>query len=105
MVKSGLEEKPDVPRVSQYRLAAHLSLALILYSLMLYTGLGLVATPTIATPTKSVARLRGVVHGAASLIFFTSLSGTLSLLLTSSFTDIYSLCSESLAKEIVFEYM
>ena len=75
MVKSGLEEKSDIPRV--YRLAAHLSLALILYSLMLYTGLGLVATPTIATPTKSVARLRGMVHGAASLIFLTSFSGTL----------------------------
>ena len=76
MVKSGLEEKSDVPRVSQYRLAAHLSLALLLYSLMLYTGLGLVATPTIATPTKSVTRLRGMVHGASSLIFLTSLSGT-----------------------------
>ena len=75
MVRSGLEEKSDVPRVSQYRLAAHLSLALVLYSLMLYTGLGLVATPTIATPTKSVARLRGMAHGAASFIFLTALSG------------------------------
>ena len=75
MVKSGLEEKPDVPRVSHYRLAAHLSLALILYSFMLYTGLGLVATPKIATPTKAVARLRGMAHGATSLIFLTALSG------------------------------
>ena len=75
MVRSGLEEKSDVPRVSQYRLAAHLSLALVLYSLMLYTGLGLVATPTIATPTKSVAKLRGMAHGAASFIFLTALSG------------------------------
>lgn len=44
MVKSGLEEKPDsydIPRVSQYRLAAHLGSALILYSASLWTGLSL----------------------------------------------------------------
>lgn len=42
MVKSGLEEKPgpnDVPRVSQWRLAAHLSTAVILYSLFLWGGM------------------------------------------------------------------
>ena len=75
MVKSGLEENSAVPRVSHYRLCAHLSLALLLYSSMFYTGLGLVATPTIATPTKSVARLRGMAHGATAVIFFTALSG------------------------------
>lgn len=76
MVKSGLEENSDIPRVSQYRLASHLSLAMILYSLMLYTGLGLVATPpSIATPTKAVARLRGMAHGAVTLAFLTALSG------------------------------
>ena len=45
MVKSGLESKPSspdgVPRVSQYRLAAHLGTAVFLYSSMLYTTLGL----------------------------------------------------------------
>ncbi|PIO41220.1 hypothetical protein AB205_0066200 [Aquarana catesbeiana] len=44
MVKSGLEEKPDsydVPRVSQYRLAAHLGSALVLYCASLWTGLSL----------------------------------------------------------------
>lgn len=44
MVKSGLEKKPlpdNVPRVSQYRLAAHLGTAVLLYSSMLYTVLGL----------------------------------------------------------------
>ena len=44
MVRSGLEKKPlldDVPRVSQYRLAAHLGTAVLLYSSMLYTALGL----------------------------------------------------------------
>ena len=51
MVKSGLQEKPGtegVARVSQYRLAGHLSLALILYSSMLFSGLGLLLPPTIA---------------------------------------------------------
>lgn len=44
MVKSGLEEKPesyDVPRVSQYRLSAHLGSALLLYCASLWTGLTL----------------------------------------------------------------
>lgn len=43
-MKSGLEEKPDsydIPRVSQYRLAAHLGSALVLYSASLWTGLSL----------------------------------------------------------------
>ena len=48
MVKSGLEdslmETPGaVPRVSQYRLAAHLGAAFVLYAGMLWTGLGILA--------------------------------------------------------------
>ena len=43
MVKSGLDpkivENKDVPRVSQYRLAAHLSLAFFIYVMMLKEGL------------------------------------------------------------------
>jgi len=45
MVKSGLEEVEnpgDVPRVSQYRLAAHLGIALALYAGMFGIGLGIV---------------------------------------------------------------
>jgi heme a synthase len=38
MVKSGLVDQPSV---SQYRLAAHLGLAVIIYAAMLYTALGL----------------------------------------------------------------
>ena len=41
MVKSGLKHNDDVnavPRVSQYRLAAHLSSALVLYSLFLWSS-------------------------------------------------------------------
>ena len=44
MVKSGLEEatmsNTEHPHVSQYRLAAHLGMAFLLYSGMLWTGLG-----------------------------------------------------------------
>lgn len=44
MVKSGLDptnnSESSVPRVSQYRLATHLSLAFVLYSLFFYNGLG-----------------------------------------------------------------
>lgn len=43
MVKSGLDEehisKTEIPRVSQYRLAAHLSLAFLLYSGLVWCGL------------------------------------------------------------------
>jgi len=48
MVKSGLETKEDpnaVPRVSQYRLAAHLGSAMTLYILFLWQGLSHVMTP------------------------------------------------------------
>ena len=48
MVNSGLTPKPgpnDVPRVSQYRLCAHLSSAMILYSLFLWQGLTHVLHP------------------------------------------------------------
>lgn len=51
MVKSGLEEKPgpnDVPRVSQYRLATHLGLATVLYSLLLWSGLSHLTKPAVS---------------------------------------------------------
>lgn len=78
MVKSGLKKKDDpndVPRVSQYRLAAHLGMALLLYSSMLYTGLGLLAPPEIAQPSKVLTRLRQFAHGSTALVFLTALSG------------------------------
>ena len=84
MVKSGLQVKPaptDVPRVSQYRLASHLGMALILYSSMLYTALGLLAPPTrVAAASRGLSRLRHVTHATTSLVFLTALSGQLSCL-------------------------
>lgn len=48
MVKSGLEEKAEYkrdPRVSHYRLAAHLGTAFIFYSLLLWSGLNHLLPP------------------------------------------------------------
>jgi len=55
MVRSGLV---DVPEVSQYRLTAHLSLALLIHAALLWTGLTLVLSPppAIADRRLSVAR-------------------------------------------------
>jgi len=51
MVESGLAERIEV---SQYRLTAHLALALVIYAATLWTALGLLQTPTPTLP-----RLRG----------------------------------------------
>lgn len=53
MVKSGLVDQPSV---SQYRLAAHLGLAVVIYAAMLYTALGLRKTPAAAMPISRGAR-------------------------------------------------
>ncbi|VDK28652.1 unnamed protein product [Anisakis simplex] len=49
MVKSGLDpsnnSNEQVPRVSQYRLATHLTMAFVLYTICLWTGLSHVLTP------------------------------------------------------------
>ncbi|VDL64848.1 unnamed protein product [Nippostrongylus brasiliensis] len=49
MVKSGLDpsknSESSVPRVSQYRLATHLSIAFVLYSLFLYNGISHFVAP------------------------------------------------------------
>ncbi|CAK5084500.1 unnamed protein product [Meloidogyne enterolobii] len=68
MVKSGLKQttavKDDsfVPRVSQYRLVVHLSLAFILYGVLLWNGLSCLFTPF-------------DVHGSKLAIFSTILLG------------------------------
>ena len=82
MVQSGLKSESasdDTPRVSQYRLASHLGLALLLYSSMLYTALGILAPPKTTPPAHAVRRLRHVAHAATGFIFLTALSGELPL--------------------------
>lgn len=77
MVKSGLEEKPesyDVPRVSQYRLSAHLGSALLLYCASLWTGLTLL----LPTPKVQLVSLfyRSNTHSSGSCFMTAHLSLT-----------------------------
>ncbi|KAJ1926935.1 Cytochrome c oxidase assembly protein cox15 [Tieghemiomyces parasiticus] len=90
MVKSGLDqalmEKPGaVPRVSQYRLAAHLGSAFLIYTGMVATGLsvlrqnslraGRLASLAPLLNSAQLNRLRGSTHGLAMLVFITAISG------------------------------
>ncbi|XP_064418999.1 heme A synthase COX15 [Latimeria chalumnae] len=78
MVKSGLEEKPDshdIPRVSQYRLAAHLGSALVLYCASLWSGLSLLLPPHKLAQTRKMLLLRRFAHWTSALVFLTALSG------------------------------
>jgi len=79
MVKSGLDptnnSNSQLARVSQYRLASHLSLAFILYSIFLWTGLTHVLQPKDHSQLAKIGRLRGMVHSSKGLIFLTALMG------------------------------
>ena len=80
MVKSGLEDRfqdpNDVPRVSQYRLAAHLGLALTLYTAFLWSALDNLLKPqTVAKITAATKKLRILAHSSKGMIFLTALSG------------------------------
>lgn len=78
MVKSGLEEKSqpnDMPRVSQYRLAAHLGTALVLYSGLFYASLSHLLTPHKIVEFARLPLVRKVAHGTVAAVFFTALSG------------------------------
>lgn len=82
MVKSGLEE-PEVdnmqPRVSQYRLATHLSAALLLYVGMLKTTFSLCRGTHHPLPESGrfppVNRVLTAGRGVASLAFLTAITG------------------------------
>ncbi|KAJ1961885.1 Cytochrome c oxidase assembly protein cox15 [Dispira parvispora] len=91
MVKSGLDhalmDTPGaVPRVSPYRLAAHLGSAFLIYTGMVYTGLGVFRENNLARPGRLTQfgnlvnspvlnRLRHSAHGLTMLVFFTAISG------------------------------
>lgn len=93
MVKSGLKDDlfapGSHPRVSQYRLAAHLATAFVCYSWMLLAGLSilrtrrLLADPTSASKLLSalsnpaIAPFRRSVTALTALVFTTVLSGAL----------------------------
>lgn len=81
MVRSGLEDRfhgeSDVPRVSQYRLAAHLSLAFILYTLLLWSALDhlLPAQKLAGAVTSSARKFRWLTHTCKGMVFLTAVSG------------------------------
>merc|ERR1719385_463899 len=81
MVKSGLDHNNflgpcDVPRVSQYRLAAHLSSAVVLYSFLFWSAKS-VLRPSItwSQVTPGMAAFRKLVIGSKALAFITLVSG------------------------------
>jgi len=67
MVQSGLV---DDPRVSQYRLAVHLSLALAIYAAMLWIALGLLFQRTREAGPRAFA------FGLAALVFVQAIAGS-----------------------------
>jgi len=86
MVKSGLDDKligEGVPRVSQYRLAAHFGSALLIYGSMLWTALNLLRsrphfTPDLLYDPASIKKLTAVKRFAAICFGFsiiTAISG------------------------------
>jgi len=86
MVKSGLDPKNfegpnDYPRVSQYRLAAHLSSAMILYSFLLWNSCSILLPPTqnvknVATKALPIlSNFRRLAMTAKGLVFVTAVSG------------------------------
>lgn len=80
MVKSGLEDRfdgpNDVPRVSQYRLAAHLSFAFVLYASLLRSALELLS-PALQWPvmSKSIVPFKIMAHSSKGLVYLTAISG------------------------------
>ncbi len=73
MVKSGLVDEPSV---SQYRLAAHLSLALVIYLFALWTALDILQ-PRYAVVPRAQARFVAWATGLLGFIFLTVFSGAL----------------------------
>lgn len=75
MVKSGLV---DDPRVSQYRLAAHLGLAFLVFGLMLWTALGLLQPRQgVGTVSPRLTFTRRLGAALIGLVFLMVLSGAL----------------------------
>ena len=72
MVKSGLV---DDPRVSQYRLTAHLSLAFLIFIAMFWVALGLLAERSRAAGSGVQKQLQRIGLGLALLVFYMIVSG------------------------------
>lgn len=72
MVKSGLV---DDPRVSQYRLTAHLSIAFLIFISMVWVAFGLLAERTAVAADTAMARLRRIGFRLALLAFYMVVTG------------------------------
>jgi cytochrome c oxidase assembly protein subunit 15 len=70
MVRSGLTERTDV---SQYRLAAHLGLALVIYVITVWTAADLLAQPR--PDDRRDARLARAAASVTGLVFLTAIAG------------------------------
>ena len=67
-----------MPRVSQYRLAAHLSSAVVLYSVLFWNAKEILAPAWKMAPEKvtpALAQLRKMVISSKALVFLTLVSG------------------------------
>lgn len=83
MVKSGLENRfhqpEDVPRVSQYRLASHLTLAFLLYAGFLWSALDKLV-PAVGLQnggpiTKATVNFKRLAFATKGMVFLTALTG------------------------------
>ena len=74
MVQSGLVDRPDV---SQYRLAAHLGLAVLIYILLLHAALGIFIPERFIVVGRPRGSSAGGTYLAIGFIFVTMLSGAL----------------------------
>jgi cytochrome c oxidase assembly protein subunit 15 len=80
MVKSGLEEQTQYqrdPKVSHYRLAAHLGTAFAFYSLLLWSGLTHLLPPLQTQYSRQMLLFKRFTHTTKALVFVTALSGAL----------------------------
>ncbi len=82
MVKSGLV---DNPHVSQYRLAAHLGLAILIYAFILWTALGILHREESSHPRRR-SRLASLTAMLAIAVFVTMMSGAFVAGLKAGFT-------------------
>jgi heme a synthase len=74
MVKSGLV---DDPRVSHFRLTAHLGLALLIFAAMFWVALDLLRPTIAASGAGAPSGMKRFAVGLSALIFFMALSGGL----------------------------
>ncbi|KAL3310310.1 hypothetical protein Ciccas_011126 [Cichlidogyrus casuarinus] len=75
MVRSGLEDKPGVPRVSHFRLSAHLSSAAVIYSLFAWNSFTHLVQHTAVAPFEGAKLLKILGHSTKAVMFTTLIWG------------------------------